>query len=399
MKVALTGAVQLELLIPYFREAGFEIVGPDEIPDITYDVTTHDGVLEREVEGFYDERLKVLAGCPYSVKGIKAIVEEFKWEIFRRERGDTTCKILAVDADNTLWRGILSEDGKSSLEPYTEFQSGLQALAAEGTVLVLLSKNDPGSIDLDWFAVKKVNWEPKAGNLIEACQELNLSTDSVVFVDDNPHERAQMKSHLPEVMVAPWGGEPGAQLVRRLREYCFSGGAVTEEDRLRTADYKRRFSGKEEYLGDLGLWVEPRKAEERDLPRLVQMAGKTNQFNATTLRRNCEEFIALMNSPAHDVFVFRAGDKFGEQGIVLYIVIDLSNRRITDWVMSCRAMGRTLEYFAYNWLCRELSFVPEIDFVESPKNAPFRAFLSRITTEKQLVNYYREGGVYKGRKL
>ena len=390
MKVSLTGAVQLELLAEYFREAGFELAAPGEIADVTFDVTAHDRVLTEEVKNFRDKRFERLAGCPYSREGIAAIVDEFRWFLKRGEK-----KVLAVDADNTLWRGILSEDGKDRLCPFVDFQSALRQLAAEGVVIVVLSKNDPGSINLDFATLHKVNWEPKAGNLLEACKELKLSPEAVVFLDDNAYEQAQMQAHLPCVTVAPWDGIMNErQLARRLKEYFFSGAGKTEEDRLRNADYRRRLeqgevgaaTSKAEYLQTLGLYVEPRRAETRDLDRLFQMAGKTNQFNATTLRRSREEFLERLEN----TFVFRAGDRFGEMGIVAYVIYEPTTKRLTDFVMSCRAMGRTLEYFVYAWVTRQLGFAPAIDYQPTAKNSPFKAFLDTLTHGEMPASYFQE---------
>jgi len=252
-------------------------------------------------------------------------------------------------------------------------------------VLVLLSKNDP--FELDWFAKCKVNWEPKAGNLIEACRELNLGVDSVVFVDDNPHERAQMAAHLPEVAVAPFPSDLSRprQFLRRLREYFFADLGRTEEDRLRAQDYRanelrREYLGKDDYLDALELRVTPSVATAADLDRLTQMAGKTNQFNATTLRRTREEFARLIADPTRRVWVFRTRDRFGEQGIVCYVVLDLTAGHITDFVMSCRAMGRTLECFVYDFVWRDLGREPIIDFAPTAKNRPFADFYARLPT-------------------
>ena len=427
MKVALTGPVQLELIAPYFAKAGYGVAAPGEVPDVTYDVTSREKILAEETPGFYDPRLEKLAGCPYSLVGIEAVVEEFRW--YAAGRGKVF-KILAVDADNTLWRGILSEDGPDALVHCTEFQLGLKALADDGVVLALLSKNDPGSIEElargnssfrilhSAFAARRVNWEPKAGNLIEICRELNLGLESVVFVDDNPHERAQMQAHLPEVTVAPWNGWGDAneelrikneelkerQLARRLREYFFSDAGKTAEDKLRAADYRRRMGAeeslpprnKDEYLRTLGLWVEARPAEARDLDRLAQMAGKTNQFNCTTIRRPRSDFenlvVAGSGSGTAEAFVFRAGDRFGEQGIVCYVIIDRERRRITDFVMSCRAMGRTLEHFAYEWVAKRVGFRPAIDFTPTAKNAPAKEFVDRVAKGVSFETYFKETG-------
>ena len=416
-KVALTGDVALEVVSSYFRDAGFDVMPqdspPDEFrPDFTYDVTSREEVLSQEVEGFFDPRMKALSGCGYSASGIRAIVEEFSWYRLSNASSAAPKKILAVDADDTLWRGTLGEDGDRGLVPCADFQKGLAELRDDGVVIVLLSKNDPFGetklpIDRAIFSAEKVNWEPKPRNLAEACSHLGLFPDSVVFLDDNALERAEMEASLPEVTVAPWSGwkaDPSSdsfvreqsQLVRRLREYFFSGAGRTEEDRLRAEDYvaeeKRvatqlKSASRDEYLGALGLWVEPSVAGEDDLERLVQMAGKTNRFNATTIRRTREDFERLLASPDYRVFTFRAGDRFGKQGLVLYVVVDLKGRRITDFVMSCRAMGRTLEDYALIHVVDELGYRPEIDYVPTEKNAPFGEFLRRVKDERLETRY------------
>ena len=404
-RIALAGDVALELVAPYFREAGYDVYVPagfgawrQEVldrdsplnafnPDLVFDVTAHDAVLAKEVPGFFDERMRRLASMPYSLAGIRALVEEAAFARIAAPK-----KILAVDADNTLWRGILSEDGRDALEPYVDFQRGLKRLKDEGVVLVLLTKNesvepffrdDMPLVDGD-FAALEINWASKAENLVKACRELNLAVDSVVFVDDNPSERAQMAEYLPEVAIAPFPSDmaASAQFLRRLKEYFFASLGATEEDRLRAADYAAhrdftRFASSGEYLESLELRVAPSLAAPGDIPRLAQMAGKTNQFNATTIRRGEEEFASLLADETKRIFVFRTRDRFAEQGLVCYIVADLPSRRITDFVMSCRAMGRTLEYFAYNYVSTALGYAPEVDFVPTAKNAPFKAFLDR----------------------
>ena len=316
-------------------------------------------------------------------------------------------KVLAVDADNTLWDGIVSEDGAADVEPYAAFQRGLLALKAKGVVLVLLSKNDPPDggrspieqalaradmpLSLNDFAFAGVSWEPKPGALLAAAKALNVGTDSFVFVDDNPHERAQMKAHLPEVMVVEemesWQTKGMEGLAESLGDTYFAEAGRTEEDRLRAQrpvilsepGLAEAAFVRGDYLKTLELKVASSRAEEADVPRLAQMAGKTNQFNATTIRRNEEEFRALLADPAKRVYVFRLSDKFGAMGIVCFVVADVAVRRITDFVMSCRAMGRTLEFFAYRHVCQDLGAetVP-IDFRATAKNGPFAAFLEKL---------------------
>ncbi len=422
-RIALVGDVALDLMAPYFREVGYEVYVPAGFgtwrqemldpdsglhrfkPDFVYDVTAAEKWLKDEVPNFYDERMKALASMPYSIDGIRAIVDEF--EFVRAATGGVK-KVLAVDADNTLWRGILSEDGMGALEPYSEFQKALLEFRARGILLVLLSKNDPFEFRADMaltrgdFAALGVNWGPKAGNLIEICRDLNLGTDSVVFVDDNPHERAQMAAQLPEVAVVPFPNDMAhpRQFLRRLETYFFPREDQTKEDLLRNQDYAVRVAREslaagaatvDDYLDALCLRVDAREATAADLPRLVQMAGKTNQFNATTIRRDRGSFETLLGDAKKKVFVFQTADKFGEQGIVCYIVVDLILRRVTDFVMSCRAMGRTLEQFAYGYVARQVGFAPEIDFVRTAKNHPFEEFWNEVKSGKLRPTHYQKG--------
>ena len=317
-------------------------------------------------------------------------------------------KVLAVDADGTLWDGIVSEDGAEAVKPYVAFQKGLLDLRAKGVMLALLSKNDPPKggvspleralarpdmpLSLRDFAFVGVSWEPKPGNLLAAAKALNVGTDSFVFVDDNMHERAQMKAHLPEVMtlvdVDGWLSRGMEGLAEELGATYFADMGRTEEDLLRarrlaahsSADREDMAFSKADYLKTLGLKATPSRATEADVPRLAQMAGKTNQFNATTIRRTEAEFRALMADSGKRVYVFRLEDRFGAMGIVCYAVADVATCRITDFVMSCRAMGRTLEQFAYRHVCRDLGAdALPVDFRATAKNGPFAAFLEKLS--------------------
>ncbi len=370
--------------------------------------------LTDETPNFWDERMRKLAAMPFSLAGIRAIEDEFRFLLASAPK-----KILAVDADNTLWDGIISEDGAAQVTPFVDFQKGLLALRARGVLLVLLSKNDPPDaaapivqvfartdlpLSLDDFAAVGVNWSPKAGSLLEICERLNLGLDAVVFVDDNPHERAQMKAHLPMVTVVPFPNDltQPAQFLRRLETTFFTGLGATEEDKTRAEMYHAeaarrtlaaRMATVDDYLEGLKLTCCAGRATPEDVPRLAQMAGKTNQFNATTLRRSAEEMTALVADSTKRVWTFHASDAFGEMGLVCYVIYDVATARITDFVMSCRAMGRTLEQFAFNYVRRELASeglsLAGIDFTPTAKNGPFKAFLDTLDFSHEQKTHFR----------
>jgi len=375
--------------------------------------------LGAETEGFRDWRMWKAAGFPFSLAGLHTIEEEFRWAV----EGDRR-KVLAVDADNTLWDGIISEDGPDAVRPRAVFQEGLLALRARGVPLVLLTKNEPLSdgksaierafaradmpLSLGDFTVVRSNWSPKSANLKIAAAEMNLGEDAFAFVDDNEHERAEMSARLPLVFVAavPRGDWPDAlqqQMLRRLGAHLFSWAGGTAEDRARADMYaqeaeRRRAAAAaptlEDYLAALDLRAAPALAEEGDVPRLAQMASRTNQFNATTIRRDEADFRRLLSDPSKRVWTFRACDRYGDMGLVCYIVCDVPSARITDFVMSCRAMGRTLEDFALNHVRSALAdegvALAGIDYEPTIKNEPFGRFLASVDIAERGRTFYRQ---------
>ena len=380
----------------------------DGVPVLVPDLAA----MEQETAGFRDRRMESLAAFPFSLAGLKAIEDEFRW--FLSSLGGGPWKVLAVDADNTLWRGIVSEDGADRLKPDIEMMECISSLAAKGVVPVLLTKNDPPSggdspierafarddvpLSIDDFVAAAIDWRPKAANLSVILKSLNLGAESVVFIDDNPHERRLMKVNLPAVAVPPFEGAGAGRVVgRRLERFFFADVGLTEEDAARVAGYKaerlRRGVAASapdigSFLDSLGIWAKPARATLDDVPRLEQMAGKTNQFNATTIRRKAADFERLIAEPSARVWTFRSGDRYGEMGLVLYMI--WQGGRITDFVMSCRAMGRTLEDFALSHVKGELAAeglpLDGIDFTPTPKNGPFAAWMVRSGSAKSHVS-------------
>ena len=418
------GAWRQELLDP---ESGLQAFRPDAILLVRTEKDSADAVsgervgcrvfeppldvLARETPGFWDERMRQLAAMPFSLAGLKAIEDEFRWALLARE-----AKVLALDADNTLWDGILVEDGVAEVLPHVELQRGVLALRDAGAVLVLFSKNDLSAVrealardDMplaeDDFAFLGVNWSPKVGNLLAAAKTLNLSPDAFVFLDDNAYERAEMSARVSEVAVPPFGPQANAaQTLRRLSTYFFAHLGRTEEDRCRAAMYREETARRavaaqtaslSDYLESLELRARFARATDADVPRLAQMAGKTNQFNATTRRLAEADFRALLADDAYRVWTVRAADRFGDMGLVCYAIYACATSRLTDFVMSCRAMGRTLEGFVLNHiraaLAEEGRTLVGIDYVPTAKNGPFRTFLEKLDLSCEQPTYYKVG--------
>ena len=276
------------------------------------------------------------------------------WEFWRRLNGGAVKKVVAVDLDNTLWDGVIGEDGLAGIRAKPEFERTLKGLKDRGVLLVALSKNNLedglkglGCLEVltkDDFIAWRINWNAKAENLVSVAEELNLGVDSFVFVDDNPAERLEMSAKLPEVTVADFPPNLAAYFPPR---------EITEEDRHKTEEYRaeaerrRCLAGmrdemrevREEVFRELGVEVEIHPLLDGEVARVAQLSQKANQFNVCTNRYSEDEVRTLAKEGL--VVTAHAKDKFGDQGLVAYVVV--RDAAILDFVMSCRTMGRGVE--------------------------------------------------------
>ena len=283
-------------------------------------------------------------------------------------------KCIVLDADNTLWGGVIGEDGIGGIElssafpgiAFQEFQRVLKGLRHRGVLLAVASKNnhedvvevfkghDDMVLSVDDIAVWRVNWGPKSQSLREIAAELNIGEDALVFVDDSHYELAEVRASLPHVRCLQVPEEiaelpallPGSGLFRNLR--------VSDEDLKRTemilSEQARKDVGtgmsREEFLASLGLVVEYFEVTDEHVGRVAQLTNKTNQFNLTTIRRTEADVRALMASDDHLLRAIRVSDRFGEYGLVGVAVLERADG--DDWVietllMSCRVLGRGIE--------------------------------------------------------
>ena len=276
------------------------------------------------------------------------------WEFWRRLNGGAVKKVVAVDLDNTLWDGVIGEDGLAGIRAKPEFERTLKGLKDCGVLLVALSKNNLedglkglGCLEVltkDDFIAWRINWDCKAENLVSVAEELNLGVDSFVFVDDNPAERLEMSAKIPEVTVADFPPNLAAYFPPR---------EITEEDRHKTEEYRaeaerrRCLAGmrdemrevREEVFRELGVAVEIHPLLDDEVVRVAQLSQKANQFNVCTNRYSEDEVRTLAREGL--VVTAHAKDKFGDQGLVAYVVV--RDAAILDFVMSCRTMGRGVE--------------------------------------------------------
>ena len=276
------------------------------------------------------------------------------WEFLRRLNGGAVKKVVAVDLDNTLWDGVIGEDGLAGIRAKPAFERELKDLKDRGVLLVALSKNNLeeglkglGCLEVlkrDDFIAWRINGDCKAENLVQVAEELNLGVDAFVFVDDNPAERLEMQAKLPEVTVAAFPSNLNAYFPPR---------EITEEDRHKTEEYRaeaerrRCLAGmrdemrevREEVFRELGVEVEIHPLLDDEVKRVAQLSQKANQFNVCTNRYSEDEVRTLAKEGL--VVTAHAKDKFGDQGLVAYVIV--RGAEILDWVMSCRTMGRGIE--------------------------------------------------------
>ena len=220
-------------------------------------------------------------------------------------------------------------------------------------------KNPEMILGLDDIAAAEINWEPKGTTIRRIAETLNLGLDSFVFFDDNPAEREQVRQAIPEVAVVDVPAEP-AEYVRALEAgLWFETTSLTEDDRARAEQYaverkrrelQRSAGSMEDYLRSLEMRADVREIDEADLMRVVQLLGKTNQFNLTTRRHTREDVLRLLALPDAIGLTVRVADRFGDHGLIGVLIAaaaddDPRTLRVDTWLMSCRVIGRTVEEF------------------------------------------------------
>ena len=322
-------------------------------------------------------------------------------------------KLIILDLDNTLWGGVVGDVGKNNLilgghdhegEALVDFQQSLKALTNRGILLGIVSKNEetvaldaikshPEMIlNLNDFAGWRINWNDKARNVAELIAELNLGAHSVVFIDDNPVERARVREALPEVLVPDWPQEISLYRKALLELTCFDTPSLTVEDRDRVKMYtvernrnllKNEVNSLEDWLHTLNTKVEIEEITEDNLVRTTQLLNKTNQMNVSTRRMTESGLMAWLEDSRHVMWVYRVSDKFGDSGLtgILSIEIESLRTRIVDFILSCRVMGRKIEELMLATAIQYAKSInaPEvhIQYLPTEKNKPCLEFLNK----------------------
>jgi FkbH-like protein len=283
-----------------------------------------------------------------------------------------TRKVLVLDLDNTLWGGVIGEDGLSGIElgggargeAYQAVQEHALALRRRGVLLTVVSKNAEARaaflshpdmrLSLDDLVAFRASWDDKAAVIRQLAQDLSLGLDAFVFMDDNPFEREAVREALPEVEVVDLPDDATGYLAALARHPGLEPGILTQEDAGRTAQYQALAQASQsraaattpqEYLAGLSMEAVFTPVDDVSLPRVVQLIGKTNQFNLTARRHRQAEVEALTGQDRAVHLTLRMRDRYADHGLVgvVLAVPDGEDLRVDTWLMSCRVLGRGAE--------------------------------------------------------
>lgn len=350
----------------------------------------------------------------YTIDFLKEYVEYVK-PIFLSLKGYSK-KVLVADCDNTLWHGVLGEDGVSGIKmgisssggaPYNEVQYLLKSLRNKGVVIGLNSKNNPGDVEDiilnhpdmvlrdDDIIIKKINWKDKISNLRAIAAELNIGLDSIVFIDDSDFEINLIKEYLPEVLTIQVPKDYFAY-PNELRRYfdLFYQVNETREDRERALMYKQdqvraldasTFSNIDDYLKSLELSLGLDIDNNDDSKRISQLTQKTNQFNFTTRRYSEPEILQFIKESGSRVFTIKVSDKYGNLGLTGVVILKIEEKTafIDTFLLSCRILGRNIE----------LKFLDEIiHFCKIYGCKYIKSEYIKTVKNIQIENFYEKSG-------
>ena len=342
-------------------------------------------------------------------------------------------KCLVLDLDNTLWGGILGEDGISGIKIggdypgncFAEFHKSIIELKNSGIILTVCSKNNEADVLEAWdknpniiiqksdISSYRINWNNKAQNIREIAEELNIGLDSMVFIDDNPTERELVRQVLPGVTTPDFPAHPYdfPNFIGKVVSEYFQTYNVTEEDLNKTkqyksnserVDFKKSFDNFDQYLKSLKIKILIEKASKFSIPRIAQMTQKTNQFNLTTYRYSEGDIREFVNNNNHWVYSMAVEDKFGDNGITGLTIIEIDKKNNTAQIdallLSCRILGKSIEVAFVCYILNKLkeSGIKEVyaKYLATAKNSQVKDFYEKIgltcTNEKKTDSHEKE---------
>ena len=373
-------------------------------------------------EATYNSKLWYLMKSPFSNEFYNEAILDVV-SIFKTLKG-LSKKLLVLDLDNTLWGGVVGENGWEGItlgghdfkgEAFVDFQRNLKRFSLRGIQLAIISKNDESValdaiknhpemvLNIEDFIGWRINWNDKAENLLDLVKEINIGLDSVVFLDDNPAERDRVRNAFTEVLVPdlPEDATLYSSLLNSLD--CFNTSSITEEDKNRTAMYVSQMqrnksisvnSSKKEWLQNLDTSLKVEKINKVNINRITQLFNKTNQLNLSTRRLSQSEILDFASKKNNEIISITLSDSFGQMGLVgiMGIQIDGINGIIKDFILSCRAMGRGVEkamlYIAGLELKKMWADVIYAEYIKTERNGPTLKVLEDINLIKKNNIFY-----------
>lgn len=333
-------------------------------------------------EHFSDAKLYYIAKMPISVDVLPEVAK-LVIETVQVLRGSVK-KCVVLDLDNTLWGGVIGDDGLSGIQigelgtghAFSDFQTWLKELKNRGILLAVCSKNNEAAakepfekhpemvLRLEDFSVFVANWEDKASNIRTIQKVLNIGMDSLVFLDDNPFERNLVRSMIPEITVPELPEDPALYLQYLRSLNLFETASYSADDSDRTDQYRRQaeravfeasFQSYEDYLAGLEMKAVAAPFDPFHYPRIAQLTQRSNQFNLRTVRYTEAEIEALAEDQNHICLYFTLKDKFGDHGLISVVILDRQPDDvlfISEWLMSCRVLKRGMEEFIVDTIVR-----------------------------------------------
>jgi FkbH-like protein len=334
-------------------------------------------------------------------------------------------KCIALDLDNTLWGGVLGEEGIDGIQiggdypgkAFLYFQEALAELGKQGIILIVCSKNNINDVLEVWeknpfiilrknsFAAYRINWNNKADNLKEMSEELNIGLDSFVFIDDSPTEREFIKQTLPMVEVPDFPDKPYMlpAFFNDIVDKYFGIYSITDEDKKKVEQYKANAERNQEqkkftdiigFIRSLDIKIDIIPANKFNIPRIAQMTQKTNQFNLTT-HRYTDSDIRLFIDNGWKIYCIDVSDRFGDNGIVGCIMINGSD--IDTLLLSCRILGKNIEYAFINAVLNLMKNkgynILTAQYIQTKKNSQVHDFYDKIGFS--LIKVTDESHIYK----
>ncbi|MCI1268544.1 MAG: HAD-IIIC family phosphatase [Ruminococcus sp.] len=331
-------------------------------------------ILNEGRNSFYSNKMWYMGSMPYSKNGIIAVVDEISKAlsaVFESRK-----KIIALDLDNTLWGGVIGEDGINGVElsehkegaRFYDFQLRLLEMQKRGILLAINSKNNCEDameaienhphmlLRKNSFVSEKINWNDKSSNIKEMETELNLTEGAFVFIDDNPVEREVVSGQCPDVLIPefPVDTTDLVDMAEKLYINVFKSLSLTDEDKAKTQMYQTEAKRKaiqsstldlDDYIKVLEMRADIHLMCDEELERVHQLCNKTNQFNLTTKRYTQKEISDMLADVRYDIFTISSSDKFGDNGLVGVAICERKEKAVVidTFLMSCRVMGRKLE--------------------------------------------------------